>query len=78
MSTSIDDVCVVDVHVDHETVHVKVSDGRTISAPLSWFPRLASASVGERADWRLIGAGEGIHWQQIDEDISLSALLRGR
>lgn len=78
MSTSIDDVCAVGVVIDDEAVHVHVRDGRTISAPLSWFPRLAHATDAERSDWRLIGMGEGIHWPQIDEDISLAALLAGR
>lgn len=69
---------VVDVFVDEHDLHVRVKDGRTISAPLSWFPRLLSASANERSNWRLIGQGEGIHWPELDEDISIAALLHGR
>lgn len=78
MSTSIDAALAVGVVIDDQELHVRIKDGRTISVPLEWFPRLAQASVAERSDWRLIGAGEGIRWRRIDEDISISALLRGR
>ncbi|WP_282847079.1 DUF2442 domain-containing protein [Microbacterium oxydans] len=78
MSTSVDDAVAVEAQIDERDLHVRMKDGRTISVPLSWFPRLADASAEERADWRLIGDGEGIHWRQLDEDISISALLRGR
>jgi hypothetical protein len=60
---------------DELTVHF--SDGRTISAPLSWFPRLEHATSEERQDWELIGDGNGIHWPAVDEDISVGSLLRG-
>jgi hypothetical protein len=53
-------------------------DGRTISVPLAWFPRLARGAPRDRADWRLIAAGEGIHWPDLDEDISVESLLAGR
>jgi hypothetical protein len=56
---------------------VALSDGRTLSVPLAWFPRLLSATKAERADWRLIGSGEGIHWETLDEDLSVRGLLRG-
>jgi hypothetical protein len=56
---------------------VALSDGRTLSVPLAWFPRLLSATAAERADWRLIGSGEGIHWEALDEDLSVRGLLRG-
>lgn len=78
MSTSVDDAVAVGAQIDERDLHVRMKDGRTISVPLSWFPRLADASAEERADWRLIGDGEGIHWRQLDEDISIAALLRGR
>jgi hypothetical protein len=78
MSTSVDDALAVDVVIDDRELHVRMKDGRTISAPLDWFPRLAGASSADRADWRLIGAGEGVHWRRLDEDVSISALLRGR
>ena len=59
-----------DVSVTRDTLRVDLSDGRTISAPLAWFPRLVHVSSAERANWRLIGRGCGIHWEDIDEDIS--------
>jgi hypothetical protein len=58
------------------TVHL--SDGRTISVPLAWYPRLVHGNSEERSDWRLIGRGEGIHWPQLDEDISVEGLIAGR
>ena len=61
---------------DDELV-VALSDGRTLSVPLAWFPRLLGATVAERADWRLIGSGEGIRWETLDEDRSVRGLLRG-
>ena len=56
---------------------VALSDGRTLSVPLAWFPRLLGATAAERADWRLIGSGEGIRWETLDEDLSVRGLLRG-
>ena len=56
---------------------VALSDGRTLSVPLAWFPRLLRATAAERADWRLIGSGEGIRWETLDEDLSVRGLLRG-
>lgn len=56
---------------------VDLMDGRTISAPLAWYPRLMTASVEQRNDWKICGGGYGIHWEQIDEDISAEGLLRG-
>ncbi|MBU4271666.1 MAG: DUF2442 domain-containing protein [Planctomycetes bacterium] len=61
-----------------DTISLDLSDGRTISAPLAWFPRLLNATVAERKKWRFIGKGEGIHWEDIDEDISVEGLLAGR
>ena len=61
---------------DDELV-VALSDGRTLSVPLAWFPRLLRATAAERADWRLIGSGEGIRWETLDEDLSVRGLLRG-
>jgi len=57
---------------------VGLDDGRSISAPLAWFPRLQHGQAKERADWRLIAGGEGIHWPQLDEDISMENLLSGK
>jgi len=61
-----------------EALVVDLADGRTITVPLAWFPRLAYGTQGERANWRLIGRGEGIHWPDLDEDISVESLLAGR
>ncbi|NIO19859.1 MAG: DUF2442 domain-containing protein [Candidatus Aenigmarchaeota archaeon] len=63
------------VRVTKDTLSVDLSDGRTISAPLDWFPRLVYATQKERNNWRLIGRGHGIHWEDIDEDISVEGLL---
>ena len=68
----------VDVRVTEDTLTVDLSDGRTISVPLGWYPRLEHASSEERANWRLIGKGQGIHWEDIDEDISVEGLLGGK
>jgi len=66
------------VRVTSETLHVDLSDGRTISVPVGWYPRLAHATTGERKEWRLIAQGRGIHWESIDEDISVEGPLAGR
>ena len=66
------------VKVTEDTLSVDLSDGRTISVPLEWFPRLVHATPKERNNWRLIGKGQGIHWEDIDEDISIQGLLAGR
>ena len=68
----------VDVSVTEDTLSVDFSDGRTISVPLGWYPRIEYASPQERANWRLIGNGIGIHWEGIDEDISVEGLLAGK
>jgi hypothetical protein len=67
-----------DVKVTGDTLTVDLSDGRTVSVPLAWFPRLMNAAPEERNNWRLIGRGHGIHWEDIDEDISVQGLLAGR
>ena len=67
----------MDVEVTSETLEVALTDGRHVSAPLEWFPRLRDASEKQRANWRLIGPGIGIHWDEIDEDISVRSLLVG-
>lgn len=66
------------VQVDDETVFVDLSDGRKISAPIVWYPRLAHGTPDERCNWRLIGNGRGIHWPDLDEDISVDNLLAGQ
>src|SRR3990167_5696761 len=66
------------VEVTEDTLTLDLSDGRTISVPLEWFPRLLRATHKERNNWRLIGKGHGIHWKDIDEDISVEGLLAGK
>ncbi len=65
------------VQVTDDTLTVGLADGRSISVPVSWYPRLAAGSAAERSLWRLIGRGEGIHWPDLDEDISVENLLSG-
>jgi hypothetical protein len=67
----------IDVHVTDDTLSVVCNDGRTITVPVGWYPRLEHASRQERMNWRLIGNGVGIHWEDIDEDISIEGLLAG-
>ena len=66
------------VRVVDETLVVDLADGRSIVAPLAWYPRLQHADARERAEWRLIAKGEGVHWPLLDEDISVEGLLAGR
>jgi hypothetical protein len=66
------------VTITEETLAVDLTDGRSIAVPLAWFPRLAYGSPAERSKWRLIAGGEGIHWPDLDEDISVASLLAGR
>lgn len=66
------------VTVTEDTLSVDLSDGRTIAVPLAWFPRLLHATQKERTNWRLIGKGHGIHWTELDEDISVEGLLAGK
>jgi len=66
------------VDITDEALVVDLEDGRTITTPLAWFPRLAHGSFLERENWRLIAHGEGIHWPDLDEDISVESLLAGR
>jgi len=68
---------VADVFFDEEALGVRLKDGRTISVPLAWYPRLFNATPEQRKDWKIAGGGYGIHWPQIDEDISTEGLLRG-
>jgi hypothetical protein len=67
----------VEISVTDDELVVHLADGRTVSVPLTWFPRLLHASDAERADLRLIGDGEYISWPALDEDLSVSGLLRG-
>ena len=68
---------VADVRCDDQRLIVDLVDGRTISAPLAWYPRLLTATPQQRARWEISGGGYGIHWPEIDEDLSTEGLLRG-
>lgn len=68
----------VQVHVNDDMLSVDLADGRTISVPLVWFPRLSHGTTEERNKWRLIAGGRGIHWPDLDEDISVENLLAGK
>ena len=81
MSTSIDSLRptgAVRVEVTDDELVVELNDGRTLSVPITWYPRLDHATRAERAAWKLIGSGTGIHWESIDEDISVQALIAGK
>jgi hypothetical protein len=81
MPTSASDLlgaCAVGVKVTDDQLTVKFEDGRTLAVPLAWYPRLFHGSKRERARWRFIGRGVGIHWPALDEDISVEGLLAGR
>ena len=66
------------VQVTSNALIVDLNDGRTVSVPLAWFPRLLHGTPKERKNWRLIGEGEGIHWSDLDEDISVENLILGK
>jgi len=68
----------LNVSLTDDTLSVDLSDGRSISVPIAWFPRLLHSSEQERNNWRLIGKGQGIHWEDIDEDINIEGLIAGR
>ncbi len=68
---------VKDVHLDDESIRVDLMDGRTISVPLAWYHRLHAATQGQRENWQTVGGGYGIHWPDVDEDLSTEGLLRG-
>jgi hypothetical protein len=71
-------VLIADVGIDQDWLHVRLNDGRRLSTPLDWYPRLKAASPEARKNFRLIGRGEGIHWPEADEDLSLEGMLAGR
>lgn len=80
MSTSASEIrqaLAKEVKVTRDELRVVLNDGRTIAAPLTWYPRLLHGTSEERAEWRLIGKGAGIHWETLDEDISVEGLLAG-
>jgi hypothetical protein len=69
---------VMGVLITDDVLAVDLTDGRTISVPLAWYPRLLHARPDERSNWRLIANGEGVHWPILDEDISVESLIRGK
>ena len=68
----------VRVATTSDALTVDLADGRTVTAPLAWYPRLLHATAKERRNWRWVGRGEGIHWPDLDEDLSVEGLLAGR
>ena len=78
MNTLIKDIEVIDVLFDEDSMCVYLSDGRSISTPLAWYPRLYHGTLQERNKWQLIGKGSGIHWPELDEDLSVESIIYGR
>lgn len=81
MSTLVKDlqaVKAIEVKVTEDNLVVELDDGRTLSIPLTWYPRLWHGTMAERQNWRLIGDGMGVHWPDLDEDISIEGLILGR
>ncbi len=68
---------VLDVQFTDDTISVSLRDGRVITVPLVWYPRLLAATASQRKNWKIAGGGYGIHWPDIDEDLSTEGLLRG-
>jgi len=68
----------VSITITDDSLTVDLRDGRTISVPLTWFPRILHGSNSERKNWKLVGNGKGIHWEELDEDISVEGLLAGK
>jgi hypothetical protein len=66
------------VSTSDDSLTVELTDGRTISVPLGWYPRLFHGAASERSNWRLIGNGEGIHWESLDEDVSIENIILGQ
>jgi hypothetical protein len=71
------DTRVKSVAIDSDRLTVELMDGRAISAPLAWYPRLANATAEQRSHWQIAGGGYGLHWPELDEDLSTEGLLRG-
>lgn len=78
LAIEIDILAIVNVRVSEDALTVDLNDGRVLSVPLAWFPRLMNGTIDERNTWRLIGHGHGIHWPLLDEDISLAGLIAGK
>ena len=77
MTIAFEDSCVRDVTLTSESISLTLTDGRVVSAPIARFPRLSAGSEQQRSNWRLVGNGLGVHWPELDEDISPRGLLRG-
>ena len=77
ISAKVTDERVLEVRFDDHSLIVDLMDGRTISAPLAWYPRLLNATADQRTHWEKCGGGFGIHWPELDEDLSTEGLLRG-
>jgi hypothetical protein len=77
ISERLTDERVTDVRCTDDTLTVELMDGRTISVPLAWYPRLAGGTPKQRANWQSCAGGLGIHWPELDEDLSTAGLLRG-
>jgi len=77
-SSTTETVVVRAVTITEDKISVELSDGRAISAPLAWYPRLLHGTPEERSDWRMTGRGVGLHWPALDEDISVQNLLMGK
>ena len=69
--------CIQDIKITNSALTIDLSDGRCISAPLVWYPRLLNATAKERNHWELIGEGDGIHWPDLDEDLSMDGIIQG-
>lgn len=69
---------VIDVQINEDTLSVDLEDGRTIATPIGWYPRLAYGAPEERNNWQISGAGYGIHWPDLDEDIGVEGLILGK
>jgi hypothetical protein len=72
----VSEIMASDVWFDSDMMHIRLLDGREISVPLEWFPKLRDATSEQKKQWRLIGKGVGIHWDELDEDILVAALLK--
>jgi hypothetical protein len=68
---------IIDVRIDETSLSADLADGRTITVPLAWYPRLLLATAEQRPNWRVAGGGFGIHWPDLDEDLSVQGMLRG-
>jgi hypothetical protein len=69
---------IIEVRITDDTIAVDLADGRTISVPLAWYPRLLHGTPAERKNYRILGGGDGIHWPDLDEDVSLENIILGQ